>query len=184
MQTGKNTSKISSKGRYMDIIRPAQKKPKTVKRPAVIEATRVTAEVYDPEIDDVETIDELEYSIASVPRPTPKPTPKPRPTIASAPRPRPVKKSYPFITSVNVDKRPLSPYVPANNAAASRPAKNVYSAPAKPLKKVKKTTDSKEKSTKIVESPKQSGLSLVIIIIITVILGAAAGVGAYLLLPH
>lgn len=158
----------------MDIIRPAQKKPKTVKRPAVIEATRVTAEVYDPEIDDVETIDELEYSITSAPKPAPRPVPKPRP----------VKKSYPFITSVNVDKRPLSPYVPANNAAASRPAKNIYSAPAKPLKKVKKTTDSKEKSTKIVESPKQSGLSLVIIIIITVILGAAAGVGAYLLLPH
>ncbi len=180
MQTGKKTTKNSSKGRYMDIIRPAKKKStKTARKPAIIEATRVTTEVFDPEIDDVETIDELEFSVARASRP--KPASKPAP----AAKPRPVRKSYPFIASVNVDKRPLSPYVPSNNAAASRPAKNIYSTPAKPIKKVKKSADKSEKKVaKVVEPSEKSGLSLVIIIIITVILGAAAGVGAYLLLPH
>lgn len=181
MQAGKKTTRNSSKGRYMDIIRPAQKTNKTnrtVKRPAIIEATHVTTEIYDPEIDDVETIDELEYGVVG--------TPKPQSAPAAPKKPRQLVKEYPFITSVNVDKRPLSPYVPKNGAASSRPVKNVYSTPAKPLKKVKKSTTKpeKKKSAKVVETPKKSGLSLAIIILITVILGAAAGVGAYLLLPH
>ncbi|MBQ6510487.1 hypothetical protein IJI94_00770 [Candidatus Saccharibacteria bacterium] len=181
MQTGKKTTRNSSKGKYMDIIRPAQKSPRSTKRPVIIEATRVTNEVFDPEIDDnIETLDELEFRVA----PTPKPQPAKKPAPVT-PRPRQTRKEYPFISSVNVDKRPLSPYVPKNSAAPARPEKNVYSAPAKPLKKVKKSAKKADKkATKVVEPPKKQGLSLAIIIIITVLLGAAAGVGAYLLLPH
>ncbi len=180
MQTGKKTIRNSSNGRYMDFVRPAKKKPaKATKKPAIIKATRITNEVFDPEIDDIESINSLKSSVVGTSRSKPEKKP------ASVAKPRPVKESYPFIASVNVDKRPLSPYVPSNNAAASRPTKNVYSSPAKPIKKVKKLTDrSEKKATKVVEPSEKSGLSLAIIIIITVILGAAAGIGAYLLLPH
>ncbi len=173
MQTEKRQARTSSKGKYMDIIRPAKKTRRPARKPAIIEATRVTTEVFDPELDDIETMEELELSVKQ---------PKPAPV---AKKPRPVRKEYPFIASVNVDKRPLSPYVPKRSAEPARPAKNVYSAPAKPLKKVKKSEEkAAKKSTKIVEPSKKSGLSLAIIIIITVILGAAAGICAYLILPH
>ena len=104
-------------------------------------------------------------------RPTPaKPAPKPTP-VRSTPTPKPpVKKSYqipksPFINQASVTKRPLS--------------KNVYH---------KKIEPTKEPATKqpvaiIAQPEKDKKSGLIIGIILTIILGAAAGTIAFLLLP-
>lgn len=81
----------------------------------------------------------------------------------------------PFMTSVNVEKRPLSPFVPK---ATDRPNKNVYSRPETPAK-------TPSQPVEIVDNArKKSNLGLAIAIIITIILGAIAGAAAYLFLPH
>ena len=70
----------------------------------------------------------------------------------------------PFINQANVTKRPLS--------------KHVYT------KKIEPVEEKKQGPVKIIEKPKKdSKIGLVITIILTIILGAAAGTVAFLLLP-
>ena len=80
----------------------------------------------------------------------------------------------PFLTSVTVEKRPLSGSTP------EVPVKNVY--PDQPLESA--LTLSPKEPTKIIKKKQKSsgGLSFVIILL-TIILGAAVGVVAYYLLP-
>lgn len=108
-------------------------------------------------------------------------TPKP---VAKKPASRPVKSaapdaaSYtlggksPFLTSVNVEKRPLS------GVKSDIPQKNTYkkTPAAKPAEK--------KDPVKIVKKQKKgNGLATFFIIVLTIILGAAAGAAAYFLLP-
>lgn len=107
----------------------------------------------------------------------------------------------PFLPSYSVDKRPLSSsvkpketnnfeklsYLGVSDASSEKPRKNVYEktpeielSSADAHKKSKK----KSKTVKIIDdSDKKSGLPLVIIILLTIILGAAVGAGVYFLLP-
>jgi len=104
-------------------------------------------------------------------------------------------KSSPFLKNYSIDKRPLSNSVPkksdshfekisflgVSDASPERKLeKNVYEKPAKDKKKSKH-----EKSpVKIIDnSKKSSGLPLVIIILLTIVLGAAVGAGIYFILP-
>ncbi len=91
----------------------------------------------------------------------------------------------PFLTSVHVEKRPLSQYVPSNMTSletmAETPVKNVYRA------KLKKTLedDAKEihRQTLIVSPPMDSktrSTALVFAILLTVLLGAGVGALVYL----
>ena len=91
----------------------------------------------------------------------------------------------PFLTSVHVEKRPLSQYVPSNMTSletmANTPVKNTYRA------KIKKALedDAKEihRQTLIVSAPvdsKTRSTALVFAIILTVLLGAGIGALVYL----
>ncbi len=104
----------------------------------------------------------------------------------------------PFLTNYAIDKRPLSDSVPTKKndedfeklsfLGVSDPLveksnkKNTYE------KKEKKSSEKKKKEkhapvTIIDDSAKKSGLPLAIVIIVTVLLGAAVGAGIYFLLP-
>lgn len=92
----------------------------------------------------------------------------------------------PFLTSVNVEKRPLSAYVPESNINSLKPApttpvKNSYREKVKNLL----SDDSKEQSrqTMIISVPSKSerNSTLIIAIVLTVLLGALVGGLIYLL---
>ena len=147
--------------RYMDFV-PNKKPTAATARPVI---GRPTSEVSRPR--------------PAAARPV---TPK---TAAKKPASHPVKSaapdaaSYtlggksPFLTSVNVEKRPLS------GVKSDIPQKNTYkkSPTAKPAEK--------KDPVKIVQKPqkKGNGLATFFIIVLTIILGAAAGAAAYFLLP-
>ena len=106
----------------------------------------------------------------------------------------------PFLPNYNIDKRPLSSSVPekksehfekvsylgVSDSASEKPRKNVYE-----KKEIidlepepKSAKKKKNKTVKIIDHPdKKSGIPLFLIIIITIILGAAVGAGVYFLLP-
>ena len=88
----------------------------------------------------------------------------------------------PFLSSYNVEKRPLSDSI-KEKKVEEIPKKNVYEKPKKSTEKPDKKSSKKEPVVVIDQPKNSSGLSLVIIIILTVILGAAVGAGAYFLLP-
>lgn len=81
----------------------------------------------------------------------------------------------PFIASVSVEKRPLSDSIPEYHV---RTTKNVYT-------KEKIIPEEPAAPVTIISNPpaKKSKAALVAIIILTIILGAAVGTIAYLLLP-
>ncbi len=82
----------------------------------------------------------------------------------------------PFITT-NVDKRPLSPDVPEHSESGIKSTKNTYS-----QKRVVKDEEKQDPVT-IIEKPKKGSFwKTFLIVVITIILGAAVGGGAYLLL--
>ncbi len=84
----------------------------------------------------------------------------------------------PFLTSYNIEKRPLSSSVKAQKVEEI-PKKNRY-------EKQEKITEKKVKKdpVTIIDKPKKSGgFGLFLIILLTIILGAAVGAGAYFLLP-
>lgn len=75
----------------------------------------------------------------------------------------------PFLASVNVDKRPLSPSAP------SHPSKNVYQKAA-----VDAARASVAHTTVVPAAKDRSKLPMIALIILTVLLGAAVGAAAYL----
>ena len=104
----------------------------------------------------------------------------------------------PFLASYNVDKRPLSSSVPKDNKKnfekvkfdAEKAIKLEDSLPKKNLYEKKSASTPEEKKKKraeevvvIDEEDKKSGIPTIIIALLTIILGAAAGVGIYFLLP-
>ncbi|MBR3320006.1 hypothetical protein IKG20_01745 [Candidatus Saccharibacteria bacterium] len=115
-----------------------------------------------------------------------------------AKEPYPSKKS-PFLPNYTVDKRPLSNSIPPKKkdnfeklsylGVPEQPQdehvrkKNVYD------KKSEKSKDSKEKTEEsktvkvIDDSKKKHGIPVIIVILLTIILGAAVGAGVYFLLP-
>lgn len=132
--------------------------------------------------------------------PAKKPAEKPK----STPEKAPDNNSYslggksPFLPNVSVEKRGLSDSVPEKkkpnfesvsylgvNDASEKTRKNVYEKkeiidlePDKPKKKESK------KTVKIIDNKeKKSGVPLVVIIILTIVLGALVGTGVYFLLP-
>ena len=100
----------------------------------------------------------------------------------------------PFLPNYTIDKRPLSSSVPEKkkeenfeklsflgvSETSDKPRKNVYEKKEDEKKGKKK----EKKPVKIIDdSDKKSGLPLFVIIILTIILGAAVGAGVYFLLP-
>ncbi len=150
------------KGRYMDFVRvPKKRQARPAPQPAPTSVAPPPKPATPPTIvTQVETIEQT--------------------TIIKTPA-APDANAYtlggklPFLNSVNVEKRPLSPFVPK---ATDRPNKNVYSRPETPAK-------TPSQPVEIVDNArKKSNLGLAIAIIITIILGAIAGAAAYLFLPH
>lgn len=93
----------------------------------------------------------------------------------------------PFLTSVHVEKRPLSQYAPASNMTsletlANTPVKNTYRAKMKKL--LENDAAEIHRQTLIVSTPDDAGRShstaLIIAIILTVLLGAGVGALVYL----
>jgi len=100
----------------------------------------------------------------------------------------------PFLPNYTVDKRPLSNSVPAKKKDANfeklsflgvgedtSPKKNVYEKKpeAKNDKKAKK-----DKSVRVIDDTKKKrGIPVAVVILLTIILGAAVGAGVYFLLP-
>jgi len=96
---------------------------------------------------------------------------------SSAPSKYTLNGKSPFLSSYNIEKRPLSDSIKEKKVEEIT-KKNVYKKEEKPVKK------SKKEPVVVIDQPKKSsGLSLVIIILITILLGAAVGAGAYFLLP-
>lgn len=91
-------------------------------------------------------------------------------------RPSSTKKS-PFISSANVDKRPLSPFVPETSSAGIKSTKNNYS-----RQDALKSHPSKSHSPAVIISPTstKANISLVIAIISTIIFGGIVGAVIYL----
>ena len=104
----------------------------------------------------------------------------------------------PFLPHYNIDKRPLSNSVPKKNGEQfeklsylgvseqghdSARKKNIYHRSEK-SDDPKESKDRKEKAVKIIDNDSEKrGVPIWLIIIITIILGAAAGAGVYFLLP-
>ncbi len=131
-------------------------------------------------------VKDLKPAQKPAPKPVSKPAQKPvqKPTQAQAPKldkkESPDAASYtlggksPFLTSVTVEKRPLS------GAAPTKPAKNIY-----PDKKPIVPEQKKTEPTKIIKKKekKSGGFGVFLIIVLTIILGALVGAAAYFVLP-
>ncbi|MBQ6396027.1 hypothetical protein IJH89_00370 [Candidatus Saccharibacteria bacterium] len=111
----------------------------------------------------------------------------------------------PFLPSYNIDKRPLSSsvrekkddnyeklsFLGVSDASSERPRKNVYEKSkksdlkSKAGEKSKKSEKSSPKKTvRIIDAPEEkTGLPLPVVMLITILLGAAVGAGVYFLLP-
>ena len=103
----------------------------------------------------------------------------------------------PFLPNYTIDKRPLSDSVPAKKkdsyenlsflGVSDDPSsrKNVYQKHATPKEDAAKDADKpKKKSVKVIDDTKKKrGVPTWLVIIITIILGAAVGAGVYFLLP-
>lgn len=100
----------------------------------------------------------------------------------------------PFLPNYSVDKRPLSDSVPTKKRdnyeklsflgvdEKPTPRKNVYDKPAEPAEKPEK--DKRPKTVKVIDDTKKKrGIPTWLVIILTIILGAAVGAGVYFLLP-
>lgn len=145
-----------SHARYMDFIAP-KKKPATAGIPTKkIVAAKATSKPVQK----------------SAPKPVEKPVEKSenKPEVPDAASYTLGGKS-PFLTSVTVEKRPLSQSVPSK--------KNVYEKAEKPVEKPKEPTKIIKKKEK-----KSSGLWMFLIVILTIILGTLAGAAAFFLLPN
>ena len=131
-----------------------------------------------------------------------------KPYISRTPAPKPAPKApdnnayslggkSPFLPNYSVDKRPLSDSVPTKKRdnyeklsflgvdEKSTPRKNVYDKPAEPAEKPEKDKKDKEpKTVKVIDDTKKKrGIPTWLVIILTIILGAAVGAGVYFLLP-
>lgn len=104
----------------------------------------------------------------------------------------------PFLENYTVDKRPLSNSVPdkktsnfekisflgVNEPSAESGHKNVYEKKELEKSEEKKDKKKKEKEVKIIDdSDQKKGIPIIVVILITIILGAAVGAGVYFLLP-
>ena len=78
----------------------------------------------------------------------------------------------PFLKSVSVEKRPLSHEIKKNVYKKSTPPAPITEQPAAPVTIIKQ------------EKEKKSTFGLVVVIIVSIILGAATGTAAFFLLPH
>lgn len=105
----------------------------------------------------------------------------------------------PFLANYSVDKRPLSNSVPKDNkknfskiayegekvsdSKEELPKKNVYEKKDSVFSAKKKEAKERTPVTIIEDEGKNSGIPIIVIIILTVILGAAVGAGVYFILP-
>lgn len=105
----------------------------------------------------------------------------------------------PFLTNYSVDKRPLSNSVPKDNKKnfskiayegdkvsepkEELPRKNVYEKKSLDTPSKKKETKERSPVTIIEDEGKNGGVPIIVIIILTIILGAAVGAGIYFVLP-
>ena len=91
-----------------------------------------------------------------------------------------------FINVNKIEKRPLSKSVRAKNVYAKRPVIQktpVEKTVKKEVKKEAKKEESKKPVVIITKPEKDSKVGLIVAVILTIILGAAAGTVAFLLLP-
>ena len=162
MNKSSSLESTPSHARYMDFISNPKKKPTTAGVPTKkIAAAKAAAK---PQAKPVE-------------KPAPKPVEKPVEKSEKKAE-APDASSYtlggksPFLTSVTVEKRPLSSSVP--------PKKNVYEP-----KKAEKPAETPKEPTKIIKKKekKSGGLLMFFIVILTIIRGALAGAAAFFLLP-
>ncbi|MBR5389188.1 hypothetical protein IK146_01355 [Candidatus Saccharibacteria bacterium] len=108
-------------------------------------------------------------------------------------------KKSPFLSHYTVDKRPLSNSVPAkkgeqfeklsylgvgDQGSDSSLKKNIYAKPESSTEDSPEKTTSKDDTVKIIDdTAEKRGVPAWVIILITIILGAAVGAGAYFLIP-
>lgn len=105
----------------------------------------------------------------------------------------------PFLPSYSVDKRPLSNSIPekkkddnfeklsflgvSDTSPEKGRKKNVYEK-SSVAKTSEKKSDKKQKPVRVIDdTKKKSGLPLIVIILLTIIFGAAVGAGVYFILP-
>lgn len=105
----------------------------------------------------------------------------------------------PFLTNYSVDKRPLSNSIPKDNKKnfskityegdkvsepkEELPRKNVYEKKSLDTPSKKKETKERSPVTIIEDEGEKGGVPIIVIIILTIILGAAVGAGIYFILP-
>ena len=199
--------------RYMDFIGtkrtrkyadPLVSRPKTrpitksatkpVSKPAVKPATKLAEKPVSKPASPKAPVSKLPEKSVPASRPTVASSSDDISKKASSALSRTGTKPSPFLKKYSIDKRPLSTSVPkakdshfekisflgVNSSSDSSTTKNVYekSSPEKPEKKPEKSP------VKIIDTQeKSSGLPIVVIILLTIILGAAVGAGVYFLLP-
>lgn len=158
----------------------------SIPAPTAISASPVASQPITPPIPPKTTLSRPVTPKTPSPRSTPKPTPVSPTTPKSPPAVKPKKylKEPRFLTSVNVEKRPLSPDAPKQYS--------IYELKASNLKSPKPTSDTtpatkptSKPPSKDKKSPKtQTKTSSFVAIIITIILGIATGVGAYFIFNY
>ena len=103
----------------------------------------------------------------------------------------------PFLPNYTVDKRPLSNSVPAKKPDANfeklsflgvgeeaSSKKNIYEKKSEAKKDKKDKKDKKSKTVRVIDDTKKKrGIPVFVVILLTIILGAAVGAGVYFLLP-
>ena len=99
----------------------------------------------------------------------------------------------PFLSSYNIDKRPLSNSVPAKNAAGTFERVSYLGVKDTPSRvqslneaaEEKASEAESKKPVRIIDDTRQrAGLPPIVIILLTMLAGAAAGAGVYFLLPR
>ena len=157
--------------RYMDFV-PARSVKKTTKKPEDKSASRIASKAVAPDKKATTEVSELEVSEIFEQRVV-----KPRAGVTTSKKEAKsttVEDYKPKFVKTEVKKRPLSP-----NSRKIVATKNTY--PKKETDAAK--VESKGPVTIINKPEKDSKVGLIVTIIVTIILGAAAGTVAFLLLP-
>jgi len=186
--------KTPSRGRYMDFA-PRRSSAMVVERKKVVRKITITTHADHIDAETQKINEALTRTVKPQKKPVAKPVVKPasKPALKSKERtPEEVTmdelkslttNNSPFLSSVTVDKRPLSAGRERRGAEISSikeedfvgPSHNVYAPKDEP--KATKT------ETRIVDDPTNHSRSigLIVAVLVTIVLGAAAGAGIYLL---
>ena len=193
----KPTAKVEKVHSVSDQIPPKITIKKTEQKPFISREPAKSRDLYpDPKPAKTKTDDTLAIKASAALAGTSQPAEKKAPTA-------PDNNAYslggksPFLPNYTVDKRPLSNSIPAKKkdnfeelsflgVTEDTPSKkNVYE--KKSDSNIKKSEDKKAKKSKTVrvidDTKKKRGVPVFLIILLTIILGAAVGAGIYFILP-